>query len=278
MDTAWLDGDLANQIKEAEKADIYQYSGPISEEGLERLQPLFANPSYSRAILILTTGGGDMAAAYRIARQFHRVYDRLTVYIPDCCMSAGTLVALGAHDLIMHPNAEIGPIDPQLRAHNELCVRESALSSYSALIGLGDAAFDILERTAFNLAEKSEAGISFRLGSQVGANLATGLMAGLVSKLDPATIGTRQLAIDAVTQYGFRLVRASGNASEETVRRLVMEYPVHSFVIDYAEASELFNSVSEPSDLLKLYGTTLAHPEITIIRADPAEAEDEIPF
>ncbi|MBZ9940135.1 hypothetical protein LB533_03350 [Mesorhizobium sp. BR1-1-13] len=259
--------DLGHKLSEEEQADIYHYSGAIDEEGLNRLRAEFRVNKRSRAILILTTQGGDISVAYRIARLFHRKYERLTVYIPRFCMSAGTLVALGAHDLIIHPDAFMGPIDPQMRAVDELSVWESALSPYATLVALGDAAGDIVERTAVNLATKSDGAISFRLASELGATLASGLLSGLMSRLSPSAFGERQLAIDETTEYGNRLVKTSRNASEETVRHLISDYPKHDFIIDTTEASELFEDVSAPSDLLDMYALSLDLPEgVTIIR------------
>ncbi|RWA81322.1 hypothetical protein [Mesorhizobium sp.] len=249
--------DLASRIAKEEKADIYHFCGLITEDrfGLLRTAPI--SPRQSRAILILDTEGGDGPAAFQIARLFHKRYSKLIVYIPRRCKSAGTFVALGAHQLIMHPDAVMGPIDPQFRKHDEICLRESALSARAALTALGDAAYGILEQTAANLAVESEAAVSFRLGSQIGVDLTAGLMSQLVAKLDPTIFGTHQLALETAIAYGNRLVRASGNASEESVRRLVTNYPSHDFVIDFTEASEMFEELSTPTELLQLYGLTL---------------------
>ncbi|TJW00610.1 MAG: hypothetical protein E5W97_29425 [Mesorhizobium sp.] len=262
--------DLVRNLIEEEKADIYQYSGEISKGGLHLLQESLEAPRHHRAILTLTTGGGDGVVAYQIARHFHRVYERLTVYVPRFCMSAGTFVVLGAHDLIMHPNAMIGPIDPQFRKFDEICMRESALTSRAALAALGEAAFGVLEQTACELAVASEAAVSFKLGGQVGANLAAGLLSPLVAKLNPTIVGTEHRAIGTAIEYGKRLVRASGNATEETVNLLVTGYPSHDFAIDYREVCELFKNVSEPSELLTLHAWGPDLPDdITVGRHDP---------
>lgn len=267
---------LAKQVSDEERADIYSYFAPINGEGLERLQAATGDPTHARAILILNTEGGDGAAAYQIARHFHRNYERLTVYIPFSCASAGTFVALGAHDLIMDSSAIMGPIDPQIRKHDEISMRESALSSQAALRALGDAAYRIMEDTAVSLVTRSETAVSFKLASEVGANLATNLVSGLASKLDPTVFGTRQLAIDSAIEYGKRLIRVSNNASEDTVHHLVTAYPSHDFVIDFAEASELFRNVSEPSELLRLYAMNLYLPDgIAIVPDEPAERPDQ---
>jgi hypothetical protein len=249
-----IQADLARRLAEEENADIYSLCGSIAEDSLRQLQAASASPTHARAILVLSTEGGDGATAYRIARHFHRSYRELTVYIPHYCWSAGTFVALGAHNLVMNSNAVLGPIDPQFRKHDEVCVNESALAPRAAVQALGEAAFNVLEQTVCNLAAQSQGTVSLRRGSQIGADLAKGLLSSLVAKLDPTVFGNRHLAIETAIGYGNRLIRVSGNASEETVHRLVTEYPSHSFPIDFTEAAELFDDVAKPSELLELYG------------------------
>lgn len=49
--------------------------------------------------------------------------------------------------------------------------------------------------------------------------------------------------------YGLRLVKEGKNITQDSVDRLVQYYPSHNFVIDRAEAGELFKEVKEPSTL-----------------------------
>lgn len=51
------------------------------------------------AIVIIVTNGGDADVAYRIARCLQEHYKRITAIISGQCKSAGTLLAVGAHEL-----------------------------------------------------------------------------------------------------------------------------------------------------------------------------------
>lgn len=64
--------------------------------------------------LILHTPGGLVLAAEQIAYALCRHPARVTVLVPHYAMSGGTLIALAADEIIMDPNAVLGPIDPQL--------------------------------------------------------------------------------------------------------------------------------------------------------------------
>lgn len=66
--------------------------------------------------LMLHTAGGDVDAADKLLQIiFSRLgkAGRLRVIIPDYAKSAGTLIALGAHQLVMSDSSELGTIDPQ---------------------------------------------------------------------------------------------------------------------------------------------------------------------
>lgn len=64
--------------------------------------------------LILHTPGGLVLAARQIAHALGRHEARVTVFVPHYAMSGGTLIALAADEIIMDPNAVLGPVDPQL--------------------------------------------------------------------------------------------------------------------------------------------------------------------
>ena len=55
-----------------------------------------------------------MLASEQIAYALKRHPGRVTVFVPHYAMSGGTLVALAADEIVMDPNAVLGPVDPQL--------------------------------------------------------------------------------------------------------------------------------------------------------------------
>lgn len=64
--------------------------------------------------LILHTPGGLVLASEQIAYAICRHPAQVTVMVPHYAMSGGTLIALAADQIIMDPNAVLGPIDPQV--------------------------------------------------------------------------------------------------------------------------------------------------------------------
>lgn len=64
--------------------------------------------------LVLHTPGGLVLAAEQIANALKRHPSKVTVFVPHYAMSGGTLIALAADEIVMDPNAVLGPVDPQI--------------------------------------------------------------------------------------------------------------------------------------------------------------------
>lgn len=65
--------------------------------------------------LVLYTMGGNTSAAWNLVNLLHMFCDDLEVIAPGKCMSAGTLISLGADRIVMTKQATLGPIDPTLQ-------------------------------------------------------------------------------------------------------------------------------------------------------------------
>jgi hypothetical protein len=64
--------------------------------------------------LILHTGGGLVSAGYQIARALQSHPGKVTVFVPYYAYSAGTIISLAADEIVMSPDAVLGPIDAQI--------------------------------------------------------------------------------------------------------------------------------------------------------------------
>jgi ClpP class serine protease len=64
--------------------------------------------------LLLHTPGGLVLASDQIAHALKRHDGKVSVIVPHYAMSGGTLVALAADEILMDPDAVLGPVDPQL--------------------------------------------------------------------------------------------------------------------------------------------------------------------
>jgi ClpP class serine protease len=78
------------------------------------LRAIRATPSEQPIDFILHTPGGLVLAAEQIAHALVERKGKVTVFVPHYAMSGGTLLALTADEVVMDPNAVLGPVDPQL--------------------------------------------------------------------------------------------------------------------------------------------------------------------
>jgi ClpP class serine protease len=78
------------------------------------LRAIRLTPDETPIDLVLHTPGGLVLAAEQIAHAVRAHPARVTVLVPHYAMSGGTLIALAADEIVMDPNAVLGPVDPQL--------------------------------------------------------------------------------------------------------------------------------------------------------------------
>lgn len=64
--------------------------------------------------LILYTRGGDTSAARNIVNLIRMYGDSLQVIVPHKAHSAGTIICIGANEIVMTKQATLGPIDPSI--------------------------------------------------------------------------------------------------------------------------------------------------------------------
>jgi ClpP class serine protease len=87
--------------------------------------------------LILHTPGGSIASTESIVRYLHLMFDKnLRVLVPQVAMSAGTMIACSAREIVLGKQSSVGPIDPQLRgipAQGVINEFKRALEEYKAI-------------------------------------------------------------------------------------------------------------------------------------------------
>jgi hypothetical protein len=69
-------------------------------------------------LLLLHTPGGSAEAAETIVAYLWSKFDKIDVLIPTYAMSAGTMIAMAADNIIMGRQSQLGPTDPQIIMNN----------------------------------------------------------------------------------------------------------------------------------------------------------------
>lgn len=88
--------------------------GPIFGYSVEYFEELLYDASPAENLhLMLVSPGGNGEIAVRLVRAAQARCAGMTVIVPDYAKSAATLLALGAHEILMGPTSDLGPVDPQ---------------------------------------------------------------------------------------------------------------------------------------------------------------------
>lgn len=80
---------------------------------VQGLMEAVSNISETQLDLILHSPGGSAEAAESLVSYLRQQFEHIRVIVPIAAMSAATMVALSADELIMGKHSQLGPIDPQ---------------------------------------------------------------------------------------------------------------------------------------------------------------------
>lgn len=213
---------------------IAYVSGPDAQ--ISRADTVFFNdlvyhlPLYTNLDLLLHTSGGDIDAAEKlmfIVRS--RVgAGRLRVIVPDFAKSAGTLMAIGADEILMGNTSELGPIDPQVT------VADAQGNPVTQPVGAYLRAYRVFSERLQENREDATAQI-------------------MLSKLDPATIVLFEAVRARARQFAENQLRAARNDNWTFAASKLIDgekWPTHECPINWEDATAIKIKVThlEPSD------------------------------
>lgn len=78
------------------------------------LRAIAQTPPRTPIDLVLHVGPGHALAAEQIAHALIRHPAKVTVFVPHYAMGGGLLIALAAEEIVLDPNAVLGPVAPQV--------------------------------------------------------------------------------------------------------------------------------------------------------------------
>ena len=262
---------LVDALSAGGTVDLLFYSGRIDNDGYNVLISRCTGSKDKEALLFLTTWGGSADAAFRIAKLLQEKYKKFSVFINEYCKSAGTLIAIGADEIIFSIDGEIGPLDVQLRQMDELGeAYMSGLDVRYAFSALNAQALDAYKN--FLIEFRMGAQLSTEASSRMATELVIGLYSGIYEKIEPLKLGSTTRSMQIAHAYGTRLNQKSCNLKAKSLTRLVSGYPAHSFAILYDEAKDLFERVRTCSPTETAMAEYLKNLE-SLKRTDPDGGE-----
>ncbi len=236
---------------DSEQCDILFFYGRTREPVDDELIALVKRRNRrSNLLLMLDTGGGSPDCAYRVVRFLQEHYDqghgRITVFVDRYCKSAGTLMALGADEIVMSDGAELGPLDIQALEKDEIAEYGSGLKASTAITSVRSAAIQTYEECFNHLRLGRRHRFPTKLASRVATDIAVGLSKSLARQIDPMRLAEMARAMAIMEQYACRI--STNNVKDRTISKLVAQYPDHGFVIDRQETALLFHNVRPPTE------------------------------
>jgi len=183
------------------------------------IRAIRTTPPDKPIMLVIHTPGGLVLAASQIARALKAHPAKKVVVVPHYAMSGGTLIALAADEIIMDPNATLGPLDPQLMGPNGIYLPAPSVLKAVEVKGKTN-----VSDTTLMLADVAEKAIK--------------QVKNLVKELIEDKVGAEK--------------------AEETADRLVSGYYTHDYPITVKELKEMGLKVStnvppEIYELMELY-------------------------
>ena len=88
-----------------------QMTGEAVREFIDQINSIATS---SEVDVMIHSTGGDALVAWKLISILRERFDKVYVLVPYMAFSAATLFALGANEIVMHPYASLGPIDPQM--------------------------------------------------------------------------------------------------------------------------------------------------------------------
>lgn len=233
-------------VEEAHGADVLLYNAPVGR-GLDScVSDLCAKKRHENVFLIIVSEGGDADAAYRIAKCLQRNYTKVRCFVSGFCKSAGTLIALGAHEIIMGDDGELGPLDVQMHRTDDWGA-SSGLTVTSSLQAMQAQAQRMFNGIVLDLERNMQHIFSAKTAGEIAAKITVGALQPIFSQIEAMHIGEAGRALNVAKYYGRRLAATSGNLREDALEQLLVGYPSHGYVIDREEARKLFVSIRQPN-------------------------------
>ena len=194
--------------------------------------------------LLVDSPGGYAEDAYGIARILCRHAGGFTAIVPSFAKSAATLLCLGADQIWMGDDAELGPLDAQ-QWDNEREEHASALDEIQALERLHQAALEQLDQTMMLMMAGAQKRTEVML--PIACRFVSDMMTPLLEKIDTVHYAKQSRVLKVAEDYARRLLFPTYGSNAVTIaNHLVNGYPEHSFVIDREEAEWLLEDDLKP--------------------------------
>ena len=222
--------------------------------------------------LLLITRGGDTLAPLRLNSLLREFADEVAVIVPYMAHSAGTLICLGADEIVMGGMGELGPVDPSVS--NQF---NPALSSEDSPDGKSPKPRPRLPISVEDVTSYLQLASEKASLDEAGMNMA---FSALTKEIHPLALGNIMRQHTLIRHMARRLLllhmdeKSDKERIDSIVETLTEKLYTHNYMITRNEAEDMGLKVLKPTDkieeciwsLFKLYeGFLLIDKEIDIL-------------
>lgn len=200
-----------------------------AREGMERNQ---------RIGLIVDSPGGAARGAYQLARFLQRRCGGFTALVPRRAKSAATLLVLGADEVVLGENGELGPLDAQIWDPDKE-TRQSGLDETQSLDVLQDWALRTFDQLMYILVGRTDKKVE--TVTPHALRWVMEMMRPLLERVDIVHYTQMSRVLSEAEQYAVELLsrRFPVEKAKDIASNLVTNYPEHGFVIDTEKAETI---------------------------------------
>ncbi len=213
--------------------------------------------------LFLYTRGGDTIAAFGIVNQIREFCEKFSVLIPYKAHSAGTLISLGADEIIMTKLGQLGPIDPSITTPYNPTTAPNPLNPQQQFLPVS-----VEEVIGFLHLAKKEADLT-------APGLLDNVFKSLTDKVHPLALGSVYRAKEQIGMLAEKLLSTHPSGTQEEKKKIIStltkELYSHDYIISRKEAKRLKLNVVDVDSKIndKIWN---------LYKAYEKELEQEVPF
>lgn len=220
--------------------------GPVpAQMGDDAVRPIYSElrkmGHVERLDVFLSSRGGAIDVPWRIANALRSVATEWNILVPFHANSAATLLALGADQIILGPQGELGPIDPILSSSHMVPGSDGGGTVVQDVINVED----IMAYLKF-IRERAQLTDQEALAGSIGA---------LVNRVDAVTLGNAYRTHSHIRDVARRMLLSRNSpASEQDMVRIVQtlaeQVYAHGHAISLRDAQEIGLPVLLADDVL----------------------------
>lgn len=224
----------------SKKAYLYFIFPPhttIDSFSVNKVKEQIKKANYKKLHFIVHSLGGDTSSAVKISNILRTKFSKIIGFVPFKAMSAATLMLLGANEIYMSEESQLGPLDLPME-HPIDGSPISALDVVQTLTQLSSArmrhADSLYEDMRENLSNKEYIGKNKAI--ELAMKYSTELVKPIAEKIDPYHRQKAFRNLKVAQWYAFdllrtRMMKGKSNLAWDTARKLVHHFPDHSYAI-----------------------------------------------